>query len=51
MKEIIQTKNKSGYKVPLLSLDHKFVKKDGQYTNEKLLKVHDHFLNTILPEI
>lgn len=49
MKEIIRIKNKSGYKVPLLFLEHKLQKKDGDVLSIKLLRINEHFLNTIEP--
>lgn len=51
MKEILKTENRSGYKVPLLTLEHKYSKYNGEIYTDKRLKINDHFLNTILPII
>lgn len=51
MKETIKTKNKSGYNVNLLTIEHKYTRVEKEVRSVKLLKVQEHFLNTILPEI
>lgn len=40
MKEIIKIKNSTGYKVPLLHLEHKYFKKNGDFKYDKRLKVN-----------
>lgn len=51
MKEIIKIKNKSGYRIPLLSLEHKLFKKDQDVVSIKILRINEHFFNTIEPII
>lgn len=47
----MKTENKSGHRVPLLTLEYKYFKRNGETLCDKRLKINDHFLNTILPVI
>jgi DNA-directed RNA polymerase len=51
MKEILKTENRTGQKVPLLTLQLKIKKVEGQIVTEKRLRVSEDFLEAILPLI
>lgn len=35
--------------MPLLTLEHKYLKRGSEIIYDKRLKINDHFLNTVLP--
>lgn len=51
LKEVLTIENKYGYKVPLLSSEHRSTKKKDQFSKVAILRINEHFLRTVIPKL
>ena len=51
LRELLKVKNKHGYAVPLLHLEHRFVQKDSKYQAHSVLRINEEFVGRLMPKI
>ena len=51
LKEVLTVSNKYGYRVPLITSEHRLLKRQEEFVSISILRINEHFLGEIIPKL